>query len=165
MTTIPQSSAWSRVFTDVMADLNQKKREYERLKGELHRLNQFVVYIRDQVIALHQIDMFPYMWCKTAREAIQTYFELHPEDTARVPEIARALIDGGYTTSAARFNETVRMALLRMEDEREVKRSGMYWWACYDEESVGESDGGQELLRRLVSTRKEERGTGLPGPS
>ncbi|MXX34392.1 MAG: hypothetical protein F4107_07140 [Gemmatimonadetes bacterium] len=91
---------WDFVLQDLRKHLEKKREEARRVKEELAELHGFVNYVEHRVFLEHQIDLFPFMRYRTARQAIQAYFSIYSEP-ARVPDIARTLIQGGFRTSAA----------------------------------------------------------------
>ena len=119
--------SWCVALQDMQTDLQNKQDEMRAIKEELDELVGFMGYAQREIAAAAQLDMFPFQQCQTARHAVKTYFSIYREP-ARVPDIARTLINGGYPTTAPRFHETVRMALLRMEEDTEAERHGHYWF-------------------------------------
>lgn len=155
MTMVTKLRAWDVVLRDVLVDLQNKKREFDAIKMEVDRLSGIATYLRDQVNTAQQRDLFPFVGCRTTKEAVRVFFEIHDEP-ARVPEIATALVAGGYSTTARRFNDTVRMALLRMEEETEVMREGVYWRCVWES---GDLDNVEAFYS---SQRREETEKMLP---
>lgn len=121
---IATAEMWGVVRDELARDLRDREREARELELKIERLKQFLdlAAIRADL----QTDMFPYSDCVTVREGILSYFDRHPEP-ARVTDIVDALIHGGFTTTATRFYASVRMALVRMQENGEAIQIQRHW--------------------------------------